>query len=165
MSDEVEIVPQIDGIRGKCRHFNGITQSVCKAGVAYDDVRTEHGDKPVRYRYEGERTVYQRGRSLPCFQDEAKNAKPCASCSYYTPEEVEAFKEEAFAIFGRSMKAREAIVADCGGPWKKGMPEAAGRVDCPICKAPDRTLTYKRSAYNGHIHAHCLTKDCVSWME
>jgi len=38
------------------------------------------------------------------------------------------------------------------------------RPNCPICKN-DGTLHFKRSGYNGHIHAMCATDGCVRWME
>lgn len=39
----------------------------------------------------------------------------------------------------------------------------AGTMPCPVCKTG--TLRYSRAALNGHIHAACTTKTCVSWME
>lgn len=62
------------------------------------------------------------------------------------------------------MKARNAIVAACGGPWKKGLPAATGLIDCPVC-GKFASLAYRRAAVNGHIHASCKTPECVSWME
>ena len=61
-------------------------------------------------------------------------------------------------------KARDAIVAHCGGPWKRGTPSTSGRIDCPACGAKD-SLSFSRAAYNGHIHARCATEKCVLWME
>jgi len=39
----------------------------------------------------------------------------------------------------------------------------AGKLACPVCKTGE--LRYTRSSYNGHVHAACTTKGCVSWME
>ena len=39
----------------------------------------------------------------------------------------------------------------------------AGQMDYPVCKTGK--LRYSRAAYNGHVHAGCTTKGCVSWME
>lgn len=66
-------------------------------------------------------------------------------------------------------KARAAIVAHLGGPWKRqkgggARPDESGRVDCPVCGKP-ATLGFRRSGYNGHIHARCTTEGCMSWME
>lgn len=37
-----------------------------------------------------------------------------------------------------------------------------GVIECPACKG---RLTLSQSSYNGHVHAHCATENCVSWME
>ena len=38
-----------------------------------------------------------------------------------------------------------------------------GRIDCPVCGKSK--LNYRRSSYNGHVHANCENPDCVRWME
>lgn len=35
-------------------------------------------------------------------------------------------------------------------------------VECPVCKG---RLHLSQSSYNGHVHAHCETKGCISFME
>lgn len=35
-------------------------------------------------------------------------------------------------------------------------------IECPACKGK---LTLTQSSYNGHVHGHCATENCVSWME
>lgn len=35
-------------------------------------------------------------------------------------------------------------------------------IECPACKG---RLHLSQAAYNGHVHGHCETPDCVSWME
>ena len=39
----------------------------------------------------------------------------------------------------------------------------AGEIDCPVCKKAK--LRYSRAAYNGHVHAACMSRTCVQWME
>ena len=39
----------------------------------------------------------------------------------------------------------------------------AGQMDCPVCILGK--LRYSRAADNGHVHAECNTKGCVSWLE
>jgi hypothetical protein len=56
-------------IAGKCRHFNGIMNETCKAGIAYEDIRSD--DKPFRF---------------PCIDRDFHN---CSSASFLTDEEVE----------------------------------------------------------------------------
>ena len=50
--------------------------------------------------------------------------------------------------------AREAIIAT---------KQASGVMDCPICKTGKLGFSVARS--NGHVHAHCSTRLCMSWME
>jgi hypothetical protein len=38
----------------------------------------------------------------------------------------------------------------------------AETVECPVCKGK---LHLSQAAYNGHVHAHCETQGCVSFME
>lgn len=82
----------------------------------------------------------------------------------YSTKEVAAKDAEMEKRFAGTMQARAAIVEFLGGPWKQGRPGISGVMDCPVCNG-DRTLSFSRSGYNGHIHAACRTKDCVSWME
>lgn len=35
-------------------------------------------------------------------------------------------------------------------------------IECPKCKGK---LHLSQSSYNGHVHGHCTTEGCVSWME
>lgn len=35
-------------------------------------------------------------------------------------------------------------------------------IECPKCSG---RLHLRQAAYNGHVHGHCETKGCVSWME
>lgn len=40
---------------------------------------------------------------------------------------------------------------------------SSGVIDCPICKSGKLQFSVARS--NGHVHAHCSTRLCMSWME
>jgi hypothetical protein len=60
--------------------------------------------------------------------------------------------------FEKIVTARKAIIDKHG--TAKGYSD---KMQCPICKTG--TLLYSRAECNGHIHARCDTKDCVSWME
>ena len=39
----------------------------------------------------------------------------------------------------------------------------SGEIDCPICMTGK--LLFSVAPSNGHVHAHCTTRLCVSWME
>jgi hypothetical protein len=135
---------------GRCVHFNGIANDVCEAGVKYTDVRA--------------RADVSRPYSLPCLEKYNKDGAKCDKCQMPTAEEVATEEAEWQKVFAGTQTARKAIVDHLGGPWKKGMPTVRGCIDCPVCHKPD-ALRFSRAGYNGHIHAHCDTKDCVSWME
>lgn len=141
----------------KCRHYNGTVNDACDAGVKYVDVRLGYGTP--RY-------------SLPCFaagdhgrgRDYNSLGATCDKCSFPTAEELAIEEAEMKARWERIGKARDAIVAHLGGPWKLGTPGASGLIDCPACGQP-KTLSFSRSGYNGHIHALCSTPKCCAWME
>lgn len=177
----------------KCRHFTGIgtnadgsrvplsskSRGSCSANVKYDDVFKQ-----------GKRMI-----ALPCFHPERDNIPPdgawptCPHLSFKTPEELDkeaAEHEEHFRIaVERITVVRPAILKHAG--WKqsdvsddeipagarramdgvtsiaKEAKDARGRFPCPVCKTG--TLAYSIAAFNGHVHAHCSTDKCVSWME
>ena len=58
-------------------------------------------------------------------------------------------------------KGTSAFVEDDDGPTN--FFSGAGEMPCPVCKTG--TLRYSRAGYNGHVHAHCSTSNCVDWME
>lgn len=178
MTDEVKIVRRLgmDPVRdkmNKCKHYRGmcgpgmVTIETCGAGVKYADVRVE---RPFKYRHEGQERskspAYTSGAQYPCFRDEALivGCPDCPKAEFPTKEEAEAVVAERRKHFEMIGTARGAIVAHLGGPWRKGDDGASGAIDCPACNGKN-TLGFTRSSYNGHIHAHCRTKDCLSWME
>lgn len=170
MSDEPIFEKQHGGTFAKrCKHFDGLDftdpAKQCKAGVVMLNVIVQ---QHYRYRYAGEgrrATVYTSNHSMPCFRDDDPlGVCHCERQEFPTPAEIEARDAEHAAIFGRVVKAREAIVAHLGGPWKRGMPGAGGAIDCPVCEGKE-SLRFSRAGINGHIHAGCTTEGCVAWME
>jgi hypothetical protein len=137
-----------------CKHYRAMSDhKTCAAGIAYDTL-DGHG-KPGFF------------DKCPCFWKRGKGAdQPCScpSAAYPTDAEIAAEEAESCASMERIGKARQAIVAHLGGPWKRGTPGASGVIDCPACGGK-QTLRFTRAGYNGHIHAGCTTTDCVRWME
>jgi hypothetical protein len=127
-------------IAGSCRHFNGVQNKVCSAGIAYESIRNGAG----------QRAAFAR---MPCFAGEGR--LPCERRSFPTAEEVEAEVAASDRVIADMFKARAAIVAA-----KKDH----GQIECPICRVAD-ALRFSVSPYNGHVHAACATAGCVSWME
>lgn len=136
-------------IANKCKHFNGIQNKECRAGVSYESFRDSPGGQ----------------LHLPCFRDEAVVIDAtCLKCEWKTEEEIQARLDEIEGAKNRIGTARKAIVEHLGGPWKIGVGGSQGVIDCPCCKAAG-ALAFTRSGHNGHIHAKCRTDGCVSWME
>lgn len=130
-----------------CKHYRGMSgKTECEAGVNFATL-----------------PHYATGEfftTCPCFGPRGG----CERAVYPTPEEIAERDVKLEQRFAAIDKARYAIVAHLGGPWKKGVADARGQIDCPICEGLS-SLHFSRSGYNGHIHAKCSTEDCVAWME
>ncbi len=132
-----------------CKHYRGMhRKDSCEAGVSFASL-PGHGSQGFL-------------KSCPCFGPDQTGK--CEKAEYPTAEEQAAEAAEMEKHFLSTAKARAAIVAACGGPWKRGQPGSQGVIDCPVCNQPN-SLQYSRAGYNGHIHAGCKTAGCVRWME
>ena len=121
----------------RCKHFNGLMNDACRAGVAYADVRVSPEDGP---------------RLLPCLRE----CDTCPKVEFYTPEELDAQEKEHEESMQRMFKARAAIIEAANGQRS-----VRGQMACPNC---GKRLAFS-VAYNGHVHAQCATPGCCSWME
>ncbi len=133
-----------------CKHYRAPSNhSSCEAGITYATLPC-YGTAP---------------RNWPCY---GKRGQPlptgCESASYPTEDELAAEDAEMEKRCENLGKARKAIVAHLGGPWKRGTPGSRGVISCPVCGGAT-TLHFSRAGLNGHIHARCATVGCVSWME
>lgn len=142
----------------KCVHYNGTVNECCEAGANYRQLAGPGDAFALRLPCHGPEYRLGRGQSLP----RAEVVVTCDKRRVPTKEEIEADERESKESMDRLMKIRAAIVAACGGPWKKGMGGSQGTVTCPCCPG---LVRYSRAGYNGHIHAHCSTAGCASWME
>lgn len=122
-----------------CRHFNGILQGSCAAGVYFDTV--PRMDKP--------------GINLPCLNDGGE--KFCALRSPYTAEEIAADAAEMLEFSLRATKCRDAIAAHY-----LATKESRGAIECPACGG---SLKFSIATCNGHIRARCETADCCAFIE
>lgn len=77
--------------KGWCKHFNGIQNDACKAGVRYADLVPEE---------------FGRARKLPCFRS-TKTPSPCALCIFPTDAEAEQYERDAL---DRNAKFMTAII-------------------------------------------------------
>lgn len=130
--------------RESCRHFNGIQNARCQAGVEY------------------QRST---GKAMPCIP-KFINDREVWSCGLFEIMSVEDAEKEAaerVAAIERTDTAHAAAKADAKA---KGLRRGSGGVSdlpCPVCDGG--TLRYSVASYNGHMHAKCTTTGCVSWME
>lgn len=121
---------------GTCRHFTGVQNKTCKAGVDYEAVSP-----------------------IPCIDKYRKG--DCTCDKYEEPSQAEIDEWQAFLDERMEMhrKVGPVIVAikreHKGKSWQ-------GVVECPCCGGK---LHVSHAAYNGHVHGRCETEDCISWME
>ena len=129
-------------IMRKCRHFTGVKNKVCKAGVNYDTLVP-----------------------IPCIGRVGAKIEPafCEKKSCPTREEAIEIDKERAEHTKRFVVALSAAHDDAK---KKGYKKGHGGKDslpCPVCKTG--TLHYSVASYNGHLWGQCSTKDCMSWMQ
>lgn len=127
-------------IESKCVHFNGLINDHCDAGVNYDSV----GSKENR-------------RDKPCFKG---GSGECDKCRFPTEEEILEQINRSNLAFERAMKGmalKKEIKQEHGNSYGTGVKE------CPEC---GKNLSYRYYGnQNGHLHMHCETEDCISFME
>lgn len=130
-----------------CNHYRAMSDhDTCEAGVPYEQFKGLKFDE------------------RPCFMRSGVICGGCNKQQFPTPKQIAVRDAEFQTRFENIGKARAAIVTHLGGPWKRGMTGAGGKLDCPVCGG-SQSLAFSRSGYNGHIHARCSTNGCVSWME
>lgn len=156
-----------------CQHYDasGVTMiggkephGYCKAGIIYLDQfgRAPRG-KPGSYLSDG--SYYQSAgifRRMCCIdggkRTEEEQRALCPKWLRCTREQGEAEYAETVAAINR-MTVVGPVVAE----WREKPPIGKAEViECPVCKG---RLHLSQSAYNGHVHGHCETVGCVSWME
>jgi len=129
---------------GKCKHFNGVSNEKCEAGVCYKELA-------------GEPTAGYVMR-LPCLPDTPK-AVTCIKREEPTPEEIAASEAKIKEASERFMLALP-IIKDMKQKYRKQSAEEVR--ECPVCKGK---LHLAISAYNGHVWGKCETENCLAWME
>lgn len=132
----------------KCKHFNGVVNEKCRAGIAYEKLVGGYLS-PSR-------------KELPCiiFQGKNREMREMVNCElreFLTEKEQAAKEREVEKSFMKIFTARKAITEHMQG--KSGR----GDIQCPVCGIGK--LSFVVSEVNGHIHAKCTTSGCVAWME
>lgn len=159
--------------QGTCIHFNGWidAKSRCGAGFRYREIV---GPEPfgaflklpcIQYhvRPAGKQgTLIRPGDKIIKIEIDRKGLQQ-AQCSCYiepTDEQIAEDQAENDAHLKRITTAMS--VASKWREKPKPAQDRFGIIECPICKGK---LYLSQSAYNGHVHAKCETRGCVSWME
>jgi len=123
---------------GKCVHFTGAQNEICKAGVRYDSLPP--------------------GRLQCCFDDAVRT---CEKYREPTAEEIAASEAEMEAAL-----AKHRVVMTAIRPWrtwsKQNRVAKQEVIECPACQG---RLHLSQAAYNGHVWGKCETAGCVEWME
>jgi len=145
LAKQSEVAERAD-FMATCKHFNGIQNECCKARVRFSALRL--GDKV-----------------LPCAPVFTRHAgsKPIATCADFREQSEQDYlddRAETQAVIDRFTKVMPAVRA-----WRthpKPAVDRSGVIECPVCKGE---LSLRQSHYNGHVHGHCATPGCVSWVE
>jgi hypothetical protein len=96
----------------------------------------------------------------PCIQGHLLK-DPTAHCPHWIRRTREMGEARADA-FEKAME-RMAIAHDVVSAWRKKEPRGKAEIiECPVCKGK---LHLSQAGSNGHVHGHCETDGCLSWME
>lgn len=130
--------------QGKCKHFTGIRDAQCAAGVNYVLVSNDFK------------------LSLPCLPAKKSDNREPAECELFCEPTAAEIAEDR-AKFDASMDQMRLVMTSIAPLRKEHKGKGyAGIIECPACKGK---LHLTISAYNGHAHGRCETPDCVNWME
>lgn len=131
----------------KCRHFNGIQNKSCKAGVSYE--KAEDGDNTM----------------IPCIPKHISAEHPAWSCDLFqimSQSEAEQDADSRLVVMNRGILIRNAAHNDAKVRGYRRGNGGYGSVPCPACGG---TIRYSVAGLNGHMHGACSTLGCASWME
>lgn len=129
---------------GICKHFNGIQDTLCDAGL---DMRAVTGGAPTGWT-----------RRMPCFSSNGSEIQ-CERYEEPTADDLAQHEADFEAAMERLRLVGPLVVEikreHKGLSW-------SGTRECPVCKG---VLHLSHSAYNGHVHVRCETEGCLAWME
>lgn len=128
-----------------CRHFNGIQNKACAAGIVYEAA----GHVGL----------------MPCIPRHLDGKEPwkCDLFEIMSQEDAGKEADERILCYERGVKARHAAKDDAHSKGFGKGHGGQGAIPCPCCDGG--TLRYSVASYNGHMHGRCTTAGCVSWME
>lgn len=143
---------------GRCHHFNGIQHDCCEAGVNYRELAGIETGMALVIPCLPEKNYETKRR-----EEMHETVRECSKLQRTTHEEAVA---EAIESIERSTKVMRVMVAAHDHAKTQGLTkDHGGSSSLPCPTGCGGTLQYSVASYNGHMHARCTTKDCVSWME
>lgn len=128
-----------------CRHFNGIQNKTCIAGVKYQECEA--------------------GTTMPCIPRHINGRRTwaCELFEIMSPADAEKGADERIVVMNRGITARHAAKDDAKAKGYGKGHGGYGSLPCPCCDGG--TLKYSVASSNGHMHGKCSTAECVGWME
>lgn len=151
-----------------CKHYTGgIDKDRCRADVCYREVTTDPDAGGCAFR--SPCILWDKRPGPPLSERQRAEFARRGTCPKFelpTAEEVAASDRETAETAARIVRLiplMNRIKAEHANSW-------TGIVPCPICGA---NLTLRLNVFNSpgregrskHLHGHCLTPGCVSWME
>ena len=129
--------------KGTCKHFNGIQNDLCLAGLNMREVTG------------GDRAGWVKRAPCNIFHE---TYITCERFAEPTQAELDAEKAEWDKVLKRITTVMPVV-----NEWRNKEPIGKQEIiECPACQGK---LHLSQSDYNGHIHGKCETEGCVSWME
>lgn len=125
-------------VMSSCRHFNGIQNDCCEAGVSFN----------------------QFTGSLPCLKFTDKGTFTCDKRQFHTREEVED-EHAAMEAYIALLQRVQPVVSECKAITRSGGVSSFSRV-YPVCGA---ALRIEVARINLHARVHCATDGCARWIE
>ena len=99
--------------------------------------------------------------NMPCIGGHLLPGGACAICPQWERHTIEDGEKRAAGVLHslRKMTLAGPVVK----AWRNKRPIGKREViECPVCKG---RLHLSQSSYNGHVHGHCETENCLNWME
>jgi hypothetical protein len=142
-----------------CKHFCGLRDKKCNAGVAYNSVTPRPGEPGCALRIPCMLPDKFKERMSPRQIEAMQEKGTCEKFELPTDAEIAEHEAAIKAVVDRHTKM---------APWIRDMRMKhrkegfRGVVECPVCKG---RLHFTVSNYNGHTSGRCESENCVNYIE
>lgn len=142
-----------------CKHFCGLRDKKCNAGVVYDSVTPRPGEPGCALRIPCHLPERFAARFNERQRSEQDQRGTCDKFELPSDEEIAKHEAEIKAVIERHMRM-EPFIRDMRMKHRKD--GFRGIVECPVCKGK---LHFTVSNYNGHTSGRCESENCVNYIE